>query len=588
MTLYKCTHPNCGKVFKRRDYSVRHEYNHAEIAPFRCDSCGTGFARRDLLHKHYRSNQHRRMMKVRGPDGTNVFVYSFQGNKQTIGPSRSIRVSALKVDENFQKGVTSTQKSSSSNSNELSGALQKIVSPEDSLSFPNSYEDPFGWLFGSEVAQILENFHLFSDSHLLNLAPSNIDEERKAQTGLIDYESYEQISEVINELLGVPQTEETKLSLRTLNRGLELYWSCFDPSYPVIHRPTFTTIKEDFYVDLLLLSMAALGATFETSIQFPKYNVILLEEIVDALLVKLFVCIQSYRDLKEVPLCLFQAIVLIDFLISFQGAEYQHLKSRSFHPLVINLLKERNFYDDLSEPQMNQHDLGDSDWQDWVKFESYKRLAFLDYLVDSRHSFLYSYNQSLSLFDIQLELPYSDIVWYSNFNDFRTHYFRQPREQRNRRNIFAGENESQAVYNDKDFNGVLIPNVPNEGRWPNFLWSLRRLTQPFRTKHKEYHLECFPQYSRYILLHGVLSLVKELRSMQFLDALLVPHDWQNVIAFKIEQSFFSWKMYFQNQIKESNAASVTCTTEHLMNNYGASPLFWSNLTLQPWPFRSLL
>ncbi|GME75854.1 unnamed protein product [Ambrosiozyma monospora] len=56
---FKCTFPGCGKSFKRKDYLIRHQFNHAPRKPFSCELCDLGFTRTDLLDKHKLSKAHK-------------------------------------------------------------------------------------------------------------------------------------------------------------------------------------------------------------------------------------------------------------------------------------------------------------------------------------------------------------------------------------------------------------------------------------------------------------------------------------------------------------------------------------------------
>lgn len=582
MTVFKCPYPSCGKEFKRRDYFQRHEMNHAEVKPYQCKLCRNGFARRDLFEKHQRSKSHTRIRRLKGSQGKNMFVNLFS-DQESRRRGKSMRRNDLspKIDSDLgmEREINNLHSISTTISQDLSGSSEMFLDMNAYATFTNGHEESYGWLFGNEEMHTVNNDINF-DSDLLKFTSVDCEWDSESLQSQFASDSHQRIVQVILDTLNVQFDGGDAMSLENFNSYLDLYWKNFNPPHPIIHRPTLSLLNEDLSHDLLIISMISLGISFNQPHVKPN-NDYLAESIVDGLILKLLVSSQKFQNLKQIPLSLLQAMVLVDFFISSQGSLLQRQKSTMFHPFVINLLRERNLYDSLDEPSLKDHNRSEYYWQQWVEFESLKRLAFFEYIIDAKQAFFFSRNQSISLFEIQLDLPYSDAVWYStDCETFLIQYDRQPREQRKRQNISTIDTEPP-VLNDERVctNEIPIPNVKNEGRWPNFLWSLRRLTQPYSKDHKEYHLDCFPQFSRYIFLHGVLSLVKELQNMSILGLLVVPKNQLNIMAFKIEQSFFSWKRYFHKQIADTNAASLNVGTTILMNDYGTSPLFWSNLTL---------
>ncbi|GMF06618.1 unnamed protein product [Ambrosiozyma monospora] len=102
----------------------------------------------------------------------------------------------------------------------------------------------------------------------------------------------------------------------------------------------------------------------------------------------------------------------------------------------------------------------------------------------------------------------------------------------------------------------IIRSVKAEGVWPNFLFSLRRLMQPYNKNQTEYKYNCFSQFSRYIFLSGSVSLIRELRHMQVLDTQGVSGVKIKAFAAKIEQALFQWRTYFHLHIHFTNTVWV--------------------------------
>lgn len=525
------------------------------------------------MRKHLSSQSHRKMVGMKGLNGENVFVNSFLQHRKVASLEGNLDSFGMDTSEKGREEL----KISHEHPRVPEADFPSIMTQQLEFASAEVHDDPFGWLFGTDTALVPDTLDLFPDAQLLDLAPSD-GERINTQADFLDSISYKRIALLIDDILGKPQTDERRLTLSVLDQSLRLFWTSFNPTYPVIHQPSFQ-FDDDHDHNILVLCMICLGSTFAGEVRSDVSNEILGGDLVDGLFARLFVEIQRYRDVELIPCCLLQAIVLLDFLVSFQGAEYQQRKARFLHPLVINLVKERRLFHSSIEPLMDSDSPSIENWRSWVKFESMKRIAFLEYLIDSRQNHLHFRTPGVSIFEIQLELPYSDAVWCSSFEDFQVNYCKQPRDQRKRHQISSNEDKDQAVF-DNEMNGeILLPEVRVEGTWPNFLWSLRRLTQPFRTYHKEYYLDCFSQFSRFILLHGLLSLVKEVRPINMIETSITSVSRHTTLASKIELAFFSWKVYFQNQIKEANAAISGQSQSSLMNNYGATFPFWSNLTL---------
>ncbi|GMG31565.1 unnamed protein product [Ambrosiozyma monospora] len=339
-------------------------------------------------------------------------------------------------------------------------------------------------------------------------------------------------------------------------------------------------------------------------------------------------------------------------------------------------VRDTSFTDQHYQQQHQDFKQSHRRWYLWIQYESRKRLAFFSYLIDAQSCFLFSKNQNISIFDIQLDLPYTDAVWYAKDpTTFVQFYMKQPRALRKRYNAppnggtgatkgatksgagtgtgtgtrtgmhihaasrrksisvgadtFAtdgtavgtanGSNACSGTVNSsgkssddkgkatgsksksttasspaQQFNeshlyvissqestntnnGVPIHPVKAEGVWPNFLFSLRRLMQPYNKRQTEYKYNCFSQFSRYIFLTGSVSMIRELRHIQVLDTQVVPSVRVNAFAAKIEQALFQWRAYFHLHISFTNTGVEAGEPFEPLNDYATTPMFWSNI-----------
>lgn len=125
-----------------------------------------------------------------------------------------------------------------------------------------------------------------------------------------------------------------------------------------------------------------------------------------------------------------------------------------------------------------------------------------------------------------------------------------------RDNSNTGNNSSGASSNSHGGAGsskvLLSSGIRGEGTWPSFLFSVRRLMSPYRESQKEYSLDCFSQFSRFILLHGLLSICWDSQWRGLLDMGIVSKRRMSEFRLRLVQAIASWREYFDRQLKELN------------------------------------
>lgn len=568
---FECSFPGCGKAFKRRDYLTRHEGNHSNVRPFQCLLCQKSFARRDLLDKHFRSKSHQlELLSKDNSRVTGTFNIDLNSANQLFPPTK--RLKPLQHDDEKSSHASDADPFDSE-------SIENLMNCGRFSNVANAIEDSFGWLFGSatpsEVSfdpreDISKTLHANQELQIMEFGVSD-DTLIKLQRFI---------------------RNETKLSDHIMSREnvnvyLTSYWQFFGAVFPLIHRPTLDLNAFEkynlgiyFLLSLITLGMACLGSS-----QVPPQHARLQSiEIQRALRGHIHHLLDTTEyNMSTISLKLVQSALLSDIFHLYYGDAQQHIKFTIHHPVIINILKQMELYVNLTEPYLDPQDVDFIKWSNWVRYESLKRIAFFAYILDTQSSFLIGTSSSISVFDVQLELPYTDSVWMApDAVHFAAAYRMLPRDLVARRDYAnPGTLEKRYQINKEDVmsNGNLIPNVKSESRWPNFLWSIRRLMQPYTGGQEEYHLNCFSQFSRFVLLHGVLSLVRELRTRNvFMTESKESAKTLNTIAARIEHAFFSWREYFHHNIAVANAAALQ-DLPTLLNRYDASPLFWANITL---------
>lgn len=577
ITRFKCSYEGCGKSFKRADYLTRHASTHKEVRPHRCERCNISFTRRDLLLKHLKSKTHRN-----GPEKHQIFVDYKSGEP---------KAKKLKTRQTSSAPISEPPPHSDDNPNVMrSGRFSNLT---------NAKEDSFCWLFGEDVidTNFLETFvaeeHVKRQSEMPS--PSNHHngptEDQQDHTTTITDETIQRMQIYLTHVVRLQDNVVLEaFSREAISSYLFNYWSDFDTIYPIIHRGTFETSVNDPKLSVtFLLSILTIGMSLQKNHDMRNLSI----EIQNHIRSEIYNKIDTLPiDITVMPLQLLQSLLLCNTFYMYYGDQSQQAKFRIFYPLAINLFKELRLYVDLTEPKKEDDTFTDDYWHEWIRYETLKRLALFGYALDTQCSLFQLSTPSISLFHIQIDMPYTDSVWLApTIEVFVDEYRKLPRdfvERAHRESDKSGYGNARYHLNTQDivFNGNLIPNVKAEGKWPNFLWSLRRLLQPFSDyRDKEYHYDCFSQFSRFILLHGVLALVRELRTTNFVFSDLqgvVSQGKLNTVAAKIEQGLFSWRSYFQVNIAKSNEISTTRDSEEsaeLMNIYDTSPVFWANITL---------
>lgn len=419
--------------------------------------------------------------------------------------------------------------------------------------------------------------------------------------------------EIVKTLEYIPALVD-KTALFTSNKlaeYLELFWNYFDVVYPVIHKATFTASLAE---PELLIAMVTIGMAYGASDQVYQLAIEIHRKFRNMLLVKV-------DDQPQVPLWVHQSLLLTNYFVKLLGSRNQHAMSEMFHGTSIALLKLSGYLSDLKEPTptaLLSSDQGDCDtlddallsqyWSEWTEYECRKRITYFAFICDTQHATLFRHTQGLSAFDINLEMPCTDACWAASTpKSFWRLYKCQPRHVQTRPPPHQQDELSQYLWeslsgkraaaggasssgnvggvgsdtnNSVDGNGkekvVLTSRIRGEGSWPSLLFSIRRLMSPYRESQKEYHLDCFSQFGRLILLHGLLSVCWDSQWRGLLDMGIVSKRRMSDFRVRLVQAISSWREYFDRQLRAlntpdfnlllSNNGERTCQNSSGLNN----------------------
>ncbi|KAG7918206.1 hypothetical protein KL927_001663 [Ogataea polymorpha] len=504
----------CHKGFSRADYLSRHLVNHDAVKPYSCQQCSVAFARRDLREKHLKSKTHQRRIELlRAQDGISHEVNAYSTAEKR--PERS--------------------------------------------------PDTYSWLFGDydydQSASSLDEPHM---------EPPFPDISVMSEPSLTRKDIYgESTIDMLLEMLQLPQLR-TSLSPVTVSYFADLFWTNFDANYPIIHKPSFGTHSHPFLIILVMV----IGMVYSKS----SFNMDMAVRIQGRLL-KLQM--NMLCDSQDLNLELMQSLILTCYFCSNIGDHGLQKQMRLFHATIIGVLDVPSLTRSLREPELldldnvSSADMGER-WHEWIEYESRKRLAFFAYICDSQHAYLNECHSLISIFDLQLDLPYTDAVWTASDAElFMSEYSKQPRELMPRRR------QSVSMQTENSIN--IMPHIKEEGSWPNFLFSLRRLMQPYKDHQKEYNMNCFSQFSRLIFLQGLISITWDLRWKGLQDLGIVSNKKMSALILRLQDAYNQWREYFDFQILTTNNTFLKkddsqSTTLAYLNKYDTSPIFWNNLT----------
>lgn len=607
---FVCKSEGCGKSFNRRDYLSRHEANHSKVKPFSCEQCQMGFSRKDILEKHYKSQSHQekrlqltnkhktlkfktiQIQENNSAEFEDVAISNYDhrdlnqdlnnhnyisskysnlvgpeefevSNESDINISRVAKSPNVSLDANENNDDTTTSSAAAGMSHSRSNSVPE-VSPLDNT---------LNWLFGDDLETAGAGTF---QPNMPEEETMNVDPKRSPEARI----GYKQLnSQTLEHLSHTLETLQMELfSVDRFNEYLLNFCVYFNSIYPIIHQPTFDPNATNTW---LLITIVIIGMTFTNNENDYEYSLNLHKR----LRLSLF---DEIGDSPSIDLELLQAILLENFYGKLMGSSNQRKLSQIFHGTSINLLRHSGYFVNLKEPEiqvekcqkLNQR-LQDNLWRDWIRYETCKRTVFFGFILDSQHASLFRHSQLLSIFEIRLELPCTDALWNCQSpSDFFYEYTRQPKELKSRLEPnWDDQHKQENNGTKKSYSRPSMLDIETEGKWPSLLWSLRRLMQPYKRAQKEYTHNCFSQFSRIILLHGVLSITWDLKCRSLLDLGFLSKRGLSVLMDRLNLALINWKGYFETQIKYTNLASFASNNEIVLNNYQVSNLFWNSITL---------
>lgn len=232
--------------------------------------------------------------------------------------------------------------------------------------------------------------------------------QNAAMTPRIDQEVLDKLLEVIEAAEPtIPDTppgssvrDHPLLSLQSVQTWLDLFFTQFNTTYPLIHMPTFDASTTE---PLLLLSILLLGATY-----LDKGTHQLAVCIHDVIRPSIF----AHAGFSPRPeLWTLQTILLVECFGKSRAGQKQHDMSHLFHGLLINLIRRSDCQSVTKTPAPQDGVSLAEAWKLWAVAEQKKRLALLCFMWDTQHAVLFCQSLCMSAFELRCSLPCAQTIW---------------------------------------------------------------------------------------------------------------------------------------------------------------------------------
>lgn len=199
--------------------------------------------------------------------------------------------------------------------------------------------------------------------------------------------------------------EHPLLSLASLQDYLDLFFTKFNTTYPLIHCATFDPSQAEA---LLLLSVVLLGATYSN--RDAHQLAVCIHDVVRP-------HIFSHAGFSAKPeLWVLQTILLVECFGKSRAGQKQHDMSHLFHGLLINLIRRSDCQTVQTAPFRNlppekEKEKLETHWRQWAEAEEKKRLALLCFMWDTQHAVLFCQSLCMSAFELRLSMPCDQGLW---------------------------------------------------------------------------------------------------------------------------------------------------------------------------------
>ena len=296
------------------------------------------------------------------------------------------------------------------------------------------------------------------------------------------------------------------LSLSSLQSYCDLFFTRFNTSYPIIHRPTFDPARAEL---LLLAAVISLGATYSSRDAHR-----LAVAVHDSLRNQIF----AHAEFSATPdLWVLQTLVLVDCFGKARAGQRQRDMAQLFHCVLIKLIRRSDCTTIRTapvRPDLLTNAAGgeavdlEKEWRHAMNLEQRKRLAIMCFIWDTQHATLFSQSLCMSAFEIRSSLACDAKTWEAD--TAQEWYQSSQREHPQSHQLF--------------------------------LHVLKSYISPtHRNSHRPRHLNAL---SRVLLLHGLMSIGSDLKRRDQTTLRVESPDLVGAWKARMARSLDLWKADF--------------------------------------------
>lgn len=196
----------------------------------------------------------------------------------------------------------------------------------------------------------------------------------------------------------------TLISAETKRICLELYFRCFATSTPLLHEPTFNPDRRG---SGFIRTMVAIGGSYSSDLDIRNIAKRVLSEEWSSMRL-LFTTLttddpRSFDVISEVLLLTFFSLGHLD--------QYRFDDSRDLLLEAIQFARRLGLGSALISTATGAPETLHQRWLEWVKYESWKRLALLYLVVDVLLACVFNTAPHMPLLELKQNMPVDEIIW---------------------------------------------------------------------------------------------------------------------------------------------------------------------------------
>lgn len=303
---------------------------------------------------------------------------------------------------------------------------------EDYAILPNGQYGVAGDTTNVQMVGSLPQQHPMAVTSILDPASMHADLSDNKRKDLIDFIQINFTDHAFKDqkdrlMAGDFEIDSHPLSLRSMQTYIGSYWYHFHPQMPILHKPTFSSDKEQV---LLLFAVIAIGASCLDKIHGHEVTEAG-SHLANFLAWHLRGEIFKDRDfLPPAKLWIFQTLLLLETYEKMYSDRKLHERGHIHHTTTLTLMRRgssligRSALD--SPPMVKDEKTGlmtsanptaatsvdpEERWIHWITNEATRRVAFAAFIIDSIHATMFGHSATMVAHEMKLALPCDESLW---------------------------------------------------------------------------------------------------------------------------------------------------------------------------------